>query len=263
MTNQVHDQLKELGFSRYEIACYLALVSQHPANGSQISRLAGVARSKVYDVLRSMAERGLVGEVGDGYYVPLPPEELIKRLKLQFESNLSLLREQLRRSAKQADHEHLWNIRGYDNIMIQARSIIAGAKKEIYIRPFPEEGKLLEADLRRALVRGVAIRYISMGPPPVEFEVQIVHPDSDRVKQHLGGRAFDLVVDQQEAITGLLDSVADDETACFWTKNSWFITTSRDSLLHDFYHYFFHKLYELGQPLSPAEVEICRIIKQP
>ena len=64
MSVRVQEQLKELGFSRYEIACYLALVARHPANGSQVSKLSGVARSKVYDVLRSMADRGLVGAVG-------------------------------------------------------------------------------------------------------------------------------------------------------------------------------------------------------
>lgn len=59
MDKTLHKQLTGLGFSRYEIACYLSLVEHHPANGSQLSRSSGIARSKIYDVLRSLEAEGL------------------------------------------------------------------------------------------------------------------------------------------------------------------------------------------------------------
>lgn len=73
MDKTIHKQLNGLGFSRYEITSYLSLVEHHPANGSQLSRRSGIARSKIYDVLRSIESRGLVGQVGQGMYVPLCP----------------------------------------------------------------------------------------------------------------------------------------------------------------------------------------------
>jgi sugar-specific transcriptional regulator TrmB len=90
-----NERLRELGFSKYEISCHLALVNHHPANGFQISRVSGISRSRIYDILRKMLHKGLVNEVGEGPYLPLPPEELIKRLKSQFESNLALLKEEV------------------------------------------------------------------------------------------------------------------------------------------------------------------------
>ena len=83
--------LTDFAFSKYESSCYLALLSQHPCNGSQLSKLSGIARSRIYDVLRSLARKGVVFEIEKGLFVPLPFEELKKRLQNQFESNLTLL----------------------------------------------------------------------------------------------------------------------------------------------------------------------------
>ena len=261
MSVLVQEQLRELGFSRYEIACYLALVGHHPANGSQISKTSGVARSKVYDVLRNMAARGLVGEVGNGMYVPLPPEELIKRLQHQFEANVALLRQQISRSASTADHEHLWVIRGYDQIVSKAKAMIGLAGKEIYIRVFPEEARLLDPDLKIAESRGAQIRYVSLGPLSSRFEVQVVHPESQMLEQGLGGRSIDLVVDQSEALTGMIKDMPKDEVTVNWTKNQWFIIASRDSMRHDFYHYFFHKTHEMKKRLSQQDKAVYELIK--
>jgi sugar-specific transcriptional regulator TrmB len=262
MALRIDEQLTSLGFSRYEIACYLALVANHPINGSQLSRYSGVARSKVYDVLLNLEARGLVGKVGDGKYVPLPPEELIKRLRLQFETNVSLLREQMKRLTDQADHEHIWLVKGYKQIMNKAQDMISTSREEIYIRLFPQEGVLLDRELHNAEKRGVAIRYVSLGPSPSNFAVQVLHPDSDKIHNKLGGRAIDLVVDRSEALTGSLEEDQEDDCSVNWTRNKWFITASRDSLRHDFYHFLFFKLYERNEPLSEAEKAIYRLIKE-
>ena len=251
-----------MAFSRYEIACYLALVGNHPANGSQVSKLSGVARSKVYDVLRNMADRGLVGEVGEGKYVPLPPEELITRLKHQFEANVALLREQISRSSSSADHEHLWVVRGYDQIISKARGMITSAKQEIYIRVFPAEGELLGRELIEARKRGVAIRYISLGALPDGFQVSIEHPEHEHLEAGLGGRSLDLVVDRAEALTGLIEESPEDEATVNWTQNRWFITASRDSMRHDFYHYFFYKTHERKKRLSQQDKTVYELIKK-
>lgn len=261
MSVLVQEQLRELGFSRYEIACYLALVGQHPANGSQISKISGVARSKVYDVLRNMAARGLVGEVGNGMYVPLPPEELIKRLQHQFEANVALLRQQISRSASTADHEHLWVIRGYDQIVSKAKGMIGSASKEIYVRVFPEEARLLDHDLKIAESRGAQIRYVSLGPLSSRFDVQIIHPESETLEQNLGGRSIDLVVDKSEALTGMIRDMPKDEVTVNWTQNQWFIIASRDSMRHDFYHYLLYKIHEEKKRLTQKEREIYDLIK--
>ncbi|MBI5581827.1 MAG: TrmB family transcriptional regulator [Deltaproteobacteria bacterium] len=262
MSKAIHKQLTGLGFSRYEIACYLSLVAHHPTNGSQISRRSGIARSKIYDVLRSLESRGLVGQVGRGMYVPLPPAELIKRLRLQFENKVSLLSEQINRLTDHADHDHLWLIKGYSQIITKARDMIASSRKEIYVRVFPDEGLQIDQDLERAEKRGVAVRYVSLGSTESNFRVRVIHPEHEKLEDRIGGRSIDLVVDLDEAITGILEGNFEEEYKINWTRNRQFITASRDSLRHDFYHCFFYKIHEQNKPLNKEEKGIYEIIKR-
>ena len=75
--------LQDFAFSKYESSCYLTLLAQHPCNGSQLSKLSGIARSRIYDVLRGLVRKGVVFEIEKGLFVPLPFEELKKSLQRQ------------------------------------------------------------------------------------------------------------------------------------------------------------------------------------
>ena len=76
-----------------------------------------------------------------------------------------------------------------------------------------------------------------------------------------GGRSLDLVVDRAEALTGLIEDMPPEEVMVNWTQNRWFITASRDSMQHDFYHYFFHKIHEQKQRLSQSDMAVYALIK--
>jgi HTH-type transcriptional regulator, sugar sensing transcriptional regulator len=257
-----YDRLKSLGFSQYEITCYLSLATHHPINGSQLSRISGIARSRVYDVLRNLARKGFVLEVGDGQFVPLPPEELYKRLRLQFDQNLEAFKQQLEGNSPQAAYEFIWVLRGVDTVMAKAREMISSADHELYVRLFPESGLSLADDLKAAENRGVVIRYISMGPVPVPFEIQVVHPESPALLTTIGGRSFDIIADRSEALVGIFESGQEDTSPINWTRNRWFVIANRDSLRHDFYHYFLEKVYDRGETLSDQEKRVYAFIKE-
>lgn len=193
-------------------------------------------------------------------YVPLPPAELIKRLRLQFENKLSLLNEQINRLTDHADHEHLWLIKGYSQIIEKARGMISSSKNEIYVRVFPNEGALINQDLVRAEHRGVAIRYVSLGPAALKFEAHVIHPEYEKLQNRIGGRSMDLVTDNNEALTGILEGNYEEEYKIKWTRNRQFIIASRDSLRHDFYHCFFYKIYEQNKRLTNREKAMYDLI---
>lgn len=256
-----YDRLKSLGFSQYEIACYLSLAANHPINGSQLSRISGVARSRVYDVLRNLMRKGFVLEVGEGQYVPLPPEELYRRLRLQFDQTLDSFKRHVEGDSPDAAYEYIWVLHGYNNVIARAKQMIATAQHELYVRIFPDSGALLSSDLQAAAMRGVTIRYISMGPIPVKFEIQVVHPESDDLLKSIGGRSFDIIADKTEALVGIFELGQENQSPINWTRNRWFVIANRDSLRHDFYHYFLEKTYERGQTLSDEEKKIYAFIK--
>ena len=254
-------KMTEFGFSQYETSCYMALVAHHPSNGSQLSKLSGIARSRIYDVLNTLSRKGMVFEIEQGKYVPLPPQELKKRLKSQFESNLHSFEEELEAVTTVTEYEYILTLRGHDEVMQKAIEIIDHAKSELYIRLFPPCGNRLAAHIEKAAARGVGIRYVCMGSMPHDFEIQIEHPDSQELIQKIGGESVDIIADKEEALIGMFELGKEDLSPFIWTKNKWFVIGNRDSLRHDFYHYFLNKVYDCNENLSDEEKKIYAFIK--
>lgn len=254
--------LQDFAFSQYESSCYLALLQQHPCNGSQLSRLSGIARSRIYDVLRGLSRKGIVFEIEKGLFVPLPFEELKKRLQNQFEANLTLLEKQVARLNPDSDYEYLLTLRGRKDAVAKAIDIIDAARREIYLRLFPATWKRLEKPVRRAIRRGVGIRMINMGPIPDICPIQVTHPEVASLPEKLGGESVDIIVDRAEALVGIFQAGQEARSPVIWTRNRWFVIANRDSLRHDFYHYFLDKIHDRGEPLSPQDETIYALIKE-
>jgi sugar-specific transcriptional regulator TrmB len=256
-----NSRLKDLGFSQYEAVCYMALVGNHPINGSQLSKRSGIARSRIYDVLRNLISKGYVIEVERGQYAPLPSEELIRRLKRGFDKNIIALEKEIAGVSQLEDFEYVWTLTGYDNVMEKAKEMIESATQEIYARLFPEADRHLSEDLIAAENRGVDIRYIAMGDIPEKFDIQVTHPNHESLIKSIGGRSFDIITDKKEALVGIFETGNEDKAPINWTRNQWFIIANRDSLRHDFYHCFLEKTLDQDQPLTDKEKYIYGIIK--
>ena len=256
-----YSAFKKLGFSQYEAACYMALLREHPVNGSRLSKGSGIARSRIYDVIRSLLAKGFAIEVNQGLYAPLPPEELVNRLKTDFSGHLDAVKETLRKEAAQEPVDYIWTFTGYDPVMEKAASMIREARDEIYVRLFPQANERLEADLIRARDRGVRIRYIAMGPMEKKFDIQVRHPDCEHLPQTIGGRSIDVISDRDQALAGIFQTGNEEHSPINWSRNHWFVIANRDSLRHDFYHCFLEKTLDRKERLSPEETHIYEVIK--
>jgi len=208
-----------------------------------------------------MEARGLVDMVGQGLFIPLPPEELIRRLRSQFESKLDFLKEEIEHLSFRSDHDHVWTLRGYGVVMSKAKEMIDAARRDIYARFFPEEGLELLPRLGKAQERGVEIKIISLGRPLAFFPLQVIHPEAEKLEEIIGGRSLDIVYDSQEVLSGIFERGKEELSPINWSRNRSFVSSSRDGLRHDFYHYFLHKIYEAGESLTEEEERLYRLIK--
>jgi len=254
--------LRDFAFSKYESSCYLALVANHPANGSQLSKLSGISRSRIYDVLRSLMRKKLVFEIEKGLYVPLQFEEMKKRLRSQFESNLTILEEQLKDRLNESGYEYILTLKGRDHVLTKAIDMIESATQELYVRFFPTTWEILKKNLKEAEQRGVGIRLISMGEMPLVYDIQVIHPDPEGLEEKIGGESFDIVADKSEALIGIFETGKEDLSPVIWTRNRWFVIANRDSLRHDFYHYFLDRIYESKESLTDRDKAIYEFIKR-
>jgi sugar-specific transcriptional regulator TrmB len=95
-TGDLVGQLTRLGLTSYEAKAYLALIRRDSSTAAQASKLAGVPRQRIYDVLGSLVEKGLASSRpgrGGVKYAAVAPD-------LAIESLVARQREQL------ADTEH-------------------------------------------------------------------------------------------------------------------------------------------------------------
>lgn len=252
----------KLGLSDYALNAYIALAANHPVNGSQLSRQSGIPRARIYDVLETLIAKGFVIESSKGMYTPIPSQEFIRRLRQDFDVMLASLEKKLKKAKQKPETDVIWTIKGHEAAMGKALEMIAKAKKEIYIRMSPEEGRYLDSELIQAETRGVQVKYISMKPSPRVVKFQIVHPLPEPGEQGSGTRFFDIVKDKEEILCGMFIEGDDEGSVINWGQNIRFVLSGRDSLRHDFFHYFLHKLQNEKKQLTPEEKELYEFIQK-
>lgn len=81
--NSVLDALKGIGLNLYERLIYTALLAKGIATAGEVSEIAKVPRSRSYDVLESLAEKGfvIVQPAKPIKYVALAPRDALERTK--------------------------------------------------------------------------------------------------------------------------------------------------------------------------------------
>ena len=88
-------KLSELGLTSYEARAYVALIGRDTSTASEVARLAGVPRQRVYDVLGSLVGKGLAAtRPGDVVkYSAEPPALAVERLVEAHRERLAHLEE--------------------------------------------------------------------------------------------------------------------------------------------------------------------------
>ena len=77
------DQLQNLNFTQYESRAYLSLLEQGNITGYELAKNSGIPASKIYAVLNKLMEKEVILALDSEpvKYTPLPPKEVLSRLK--------------------------------------------------------------------------------------------------------------------------------------------------------------------------------------
>jgi sugar-specific transcriptional regulator TrmB len=89
-SNETLDKLEDIGLNMYERKIYSALLGRSVSTAGELSEMTNVPRSRAYDVLESLAEKGLVVIKSSKpmEYVGIPPSQAIENIKKQHEQEL-------------------------------------------------------------------------------------------------------------------------------------------------------------------------------
>jgi sugar-specific transcriptional regulator TrmB len=130
--------LKQLGLKEYEAKCFVALSRKQTATAKEISDIADVPRTRVYDAIRVLEAQGLVEvqHTNPRQYRGVPLEEAAKTLRQQYESRIDELQETLDAiepaeiNDEPTTHE-VWSLSGNDAITSRTLQLLGDAKSEV------------------------------------------------------------------------------------------------------------------------------------
>ena len=150
MDNNI-ELLKGVGLTMYEAEAYVTLTSLISSTATEIAEKSGIPRSKIYDVLKRLAEKNYI-EVEDGrphtYHVKSPVEVLTRekeKIDLRIDDGISSLTNIYENGMSQVQAP-IWRIYGVDKIINQEVEIIKRAKISVNMRIgflFEGEGEAL------------------------------------------------------------------------------------------------------------------------
>ena len=82
-------RLRDFGLNSYESKLWTALLSRGVSTAGELSDIAGVPRSRSYDVLESLEKKGfIIMKLGKPIkYIAVPPEEVIEKVKRKVEES--------------------------------------------------------------------------------------------------------------------------------------------------------------------------------
>jgi HTH-type transcriptional regulator, sugar sensing transcriptional regulator len=229
--------LMKLGFTEYEAKTYMALLQQSPLTGYAVARISGVPRSKIYEVLGSLVERGdVMVSYGDSVqYSPKQPRELIDNRRLTFEQQLTEAQKGLDGIRNQnIPNDLIWDIRGSDEIFYRLVEVIGRAEKQILLQVWEEDASKVRDALVLAAQRGVVITVVAYGTLDFPFASVYLHePGGDEISKEYGGRWIILSVDGKEIVAGIVSMGKESRAA--WSSHLGIVMPITEQIKHDLY----------------------------
>jgi sugar-specific transcriptional regulator TrmB len=243
---KVFDALKGIGLNLYERRLWVALLARGTSTAGELSEIANVPRSRTYDVLQSLAEKGfvIVQTSKPIRYVAVKPEESLERAKKKIEENLKETIERIddlkgspiirelndvfNQGMKMVSPEEITGaLKGRYSFHQQMDTMFRDANKHINIVTTPEGLKeLLEGhidSLKKAKDKGVDIKIATTGKEGALDAVKALGSVADiRVLDDkeipVSGRFT--VVDSKQFVFSLTDTkVHSTQDMAFWTKS--------------------------------------------
>lgn len=142
ISDRLRRAFHKLGLTDYEMRSYLALLEHGEMTANQVSEIADVPYSKIYEVLESLEKKGWIGSEG-GRPAKFYPRSLstaleISRMRIEkdfknVERTLSMELLPLHKGAGSREKHDIWILRGELNILSKLKSLLANCDMELQV----------------------------------------------------------------------------------------------------------------------------------
>ena len=230
------DKLAKIGFSEYEAKAYVALLRESPVSGYQLSKLSGVPRSMIYEVLGKLTARGAAMTLHTGggtKYAPVPANEFLDQLLHEQEGLIVSLKDDVAHLTAAPDLEYVWNIEGRANILAKAEEMIDQARTRVYLALLPATFSHLQPVLEEAIGRGVHVVVYSTGELDLPGGQVVATRTSEETLSQAAGLGLILVIDGEEVLIG--EWLTATQARASWTSSPLLVFIAEHHLRTDLY----------------------------
>ncbi|MGI6621067.1 MAG: helix-turn-helix domain-containing protein [Bacillota bacterium] len=158
--------LQELGFTEYEAKVYCALVRFPGSTGYETGGHSKVPRARVYEVLESLQEKGMVySQTVDGrqLYYPQPHGTMLSQLTERLAGIADTLHSALDRIASDNPEPQFLVFKKRDQVFARVRQLCRQARFKLLVSGWPEDLVAIGPDLKAAQDRGVEVYVLCFG----------------------------------------------------------------------------------------------------
>lgn len=233
--------LNKVGLTDAEGKVYLALLQSGSLSGYEASKVAGVPRSKIYNILESLIKKGFILYTeyeSNNKYAAIPMTEVADRLEDETKHVLSKLTNQLSMFPQQTNLDYIWHIRTNGNVFAKCRDIIRRTKRELLLQIWKEDLVYVLEDLQKLEAQNVQMGIVVFGVEKGE-EIPLKrfcrHGLAEKKKQEMGGRWITLVSEMKEVVFGQI--ISDSIAEVIWTQSKPMISLAAECVRHDMYFY--------------------------
>lgn len=233
--------LTKIGLTDAEAKVYLTLLQNGSLSGYETSKLAGVPRSKIYNILENLKQKGFILYTeyeNNNKYAAVDIAEIAERIKEETTDTLDTLSEHLRVYPQRPNLDHIWHIQDNRNVFAKCRDILRRTKDELLMQIWEEDIDCLMAELQKLEARGVPLGLVVFSN---DKELQLPlkkycrHGMIEAKKEEMGGRWITLVADHREVVFGQIISPSVAEV--IWTESKPMISLAAECVRHDLYFY--------------------------
>ena len=232
--------LQEFDFTESEAKVYLTFLENGASTGYEISKLSGVARSKIYNVLETLLQKGALicsQEEKSTLYRAVPIEQLTSAIRRQVEKNLNCLEQEGAKLEKTRSDDRIWYLYDWESAKSRCLQMIRDAREEVMIQIWTSE-------LDEEFERSIRFKQESLGRFAVILydETETYHTSIPRFYRHgferdklkeMGGRWLTVSVDGKEMIYITFTGAGMAQAIC--SKNPDIVLFAREYIYHDAY----------------------------
>lgn len=136
-TDEAIEALESLGLTEYEARCFVALTRLTKGTAKEVSQVADVPRSRVYDTVERLEQRGLV-EVQQSEpreYKAVPIEMATRRIREDYDSRINAAENALQQVEEpdSMEDEGIWAITQTEHVTERILTFVDDAEETIHL----------------------------------------------------------------------------------------------------------------------------------